>query len=683
MNRVSAPGLRTPLLAWLVAWCLVLGGDRRSSAEPIRVLDEPGAAEWLEVEPRRMLNAWLGPRVDRALDQRLARREPLFDQADVAAYQQEMRDFFLDSLGGLPERTPLDARVTGVWQGDGYRIEKVIYHSQPDFPVTATLYLPDGPGPHPGVLHSCGHSVDGKAAELYQRASALMAVQGLAVLCVDPLGQGERKQLASQGISGATTEHMLMGVAPILLGENLATTMIWDGIRGLDYLASRPEVDGQRLGCVGNSGGGMMTSYLMALDPRVQAAAPACFITDTRRKNVHPGPGDAEQNLHAQTLRGLDHADFILMRAPRPTLILSATKDFVPIEGSWEAFRQAKRLYSRLGLPEGVELVEVNEPHGFSPGLRVAAARWMARWLLDRDEAFEEPELETHPVSFLHAAPGGDVFNLDGARSFFDLMTARNAELAATRSRRWADPDERQTLLGEIRQLAGIPPRDALAPADKRRVGETSVDGIVWEKTIYRPEAGIVLPALIARPPDGTKGVVLWIDGDGKDSVLAAAESIGPWHEQGLAVCAVDLRGYGETAARPWRYRAVSRAMGRNSPETFIAYMLGQSLVGLRATDLLQIALTWRTEELPAGAAIHLVARGHATVPALHAAVLERSFFAEVDFEGGLESWGELCRGPVLDGWNLENAIHGALQVYDLPDLHRALPQAVECEASR
>ena len=682
MRRLLPLARSISLLVCLFGSAGGMGTSRLVRAETLRVLDDAAAVEWLDVEPWRMLNAWLGQQVDRALDQRLAQRERLFDQADVGAYQQEMRQVFLESLGGFPDRTPLEARVTGTLHAEGYRIEKIIYHSQPDFPVTATLYLPDGPGPHPGVLHSCGHSVDGKAAELYQRASALMAVQGMAVLCVDPLGQGERKQLASLGISGATTEHMLMGVAPILLGQNLATTMIWDGIRGLDYLASRPEIDAQRLGCVGNSGGGMMTSYLMALDPRVQAAAPACFITDTRRKNVRPGPGDAEQNLHAQTLRGLDHADFILMRAPQPTRILSATQDYVPIEGSWEAFRQAKRLYSRLGFPEGVDLVEVNEPHGFSPGLRLGAARWMARWLLRRDEAFEEPELEVHPVASLHAAPDGDVFQLAGARSFFDLMAARDVELQPTRARRWSEGECREELRAEIRRLAGIPARELLAPAEVTRFGEATVAGIAWEKAVYRPEAGIVLPALIAWPEAGPEGVVLWIDGEGKDSAPAAAARVGQWLAQGVAVCAPDLRGYGETAARPWRYQAVTPAMGRNSPETFIAYMLGQSLVGLRATDVLEIALSWQAE-LPAGAPVHLVARGHATVPALHAAFLERSLFAELDFEGGLASWSELCRGPVREGWNLEHAIHGALQVYDLPDLRRALQEPAECEANR
>jgi len=644
---------------------------------PPQVLDEEGvlaAGDWLDgTTPRRMLYDWLAVEVGEALDRRLERVEGLFEDAEVEAYQIEMREFFVSSLGGFPDRSPLEARTVGVVEGEGYRIERVLYHSQPGFPVSANLYLPEGEGPFPGVLHSCGHSADGKAAARYQEASALLARHGIAVLCVDPIGQGERKQLGAHGVTGSTTEHMLMGVAPVLLGRNLATHMIWDGIRGLDYLAERPEIDPTRLGAMGNSGGGMMTSYLMALDPRVVAAAPACFVTDTRRKNVRPGPGDAEQNLHGQTAYGLDHADFLLMRAPRPTLILSATQDYVPIEGAWESFRQAKRLYTRLGLPEGVDLVEDNVPHGFSPALQQGALRWMARWLQGRDERLEAPGVfEPLPEEALHAAPGGSVLALEGARSFFDLQAAEQAALAEGRSASWdlakRDAAAQAERLAEVRALVGLPGSDELAAAEFRAAGEVEHAGRLWEKRLCRPEPGIVLPALVARPEGEVRGAVLWIDGAGKDAVHGEAETVADWLERGLLVCAVDLRGYGETASVPWRYRATTEAMGLNSPEAFIAYMLGRSFVGLRAADLLRTAAAL-AEELPGEAPVHLVARGHAAVPALHAAALERERFARVDLAGGLESWVSLCDGPVMDGWQLENAVHGALRAYDLPDL--------------
>src|SRR5207248_3536007 len=137
------------------------------------------------------------------------------------------------------------------------------YDSQPGFTVSALLYLPSTPPPYPGVLFPCGHSENGKAADAYQRACMLLAKNGLAVLCCDPVGQGERKQILTPDGAGqfpATREHTMEGVGAILLGTNLARTMIWDGMRGIDYLQSRPDIDSSRIGCTGNSGGGTLTS---------------------------------------------------------------------------------------------------------------------------------------------------------------------------------------------------------------------------------------------------------------------------------------------------------------------------------------------------------------------------------------------------------------------------------------
>ena len=352
---------------------------------------DDGLSELLVLKPDdsgKTLRTLLLREANRAHDRRLERIEAFRTPDDVRSYQDQLRTVFRRSLGTFPDKTPLNARVVGEVVGDGCRIEKLIYESRPGFLVTANLYLPLTPPPFPGVLLPCGHSEVGKAEEAYQRACGLMARNGLAVLCYDPVGQGERKQILVADPDGnltsasrfrATSEHMLAGIGPILLGENLATYRIWDGIRGLDYLESRPDIDAARLGCTGNSGGGLMTSYLMALDSRIRVAAPSCFITTTRRKNVSPGPGDAEQNLFGQIAEGLDHPDFLLMRAPLPTLICAATHDFVPIEGTWEAFRQAKRVYRLLGASERVDLVEADAEHGFSQPLRRAVTQFMRR----------------------------------------------------------------------------------------------------------------------------------------------------------------------------------------------------------------------------------------------------------------------------------------------------------------
>ncbi len=165
----------------------------------------------------------------------------------------------------------------------------------------------------------CGHDDNGKAAEAYQRGCILLAKNGIAALCYDPIGQAERRQLidadGKPSGPGNTTEHTMLGIGALLLGRSTAGYRVWDGIRSLDYLAERPEVDAKRLGCTGCSGGGTLTSYLMALDDRVAVAAPSCYITSLERLFATIGPQDAEQNITGQVAFGLDHADYLGLRA--------------------------------------------------------------------------------------------------------------------------------------------------------------------------------------------------------------------------------------------------------------------------------------------------------------------------------------------------------------------------------
>jgi dienelactone hydrolase len=272
----------------------------------------------------------------------------------------------------------------------------VIYASRPGHRVTAVLYLPEGEPPWPAALVSCGHSRSAKAAGYNQRMCILLARHGIAAFCYDPIGQGERSQIL--GPDGqpkhrsTTTEHFLVGIGSILVGTNTAQYRIWDGIRGIDYLASRPDIDAERIGMTGCSGGGTLTSYVMALDDRVACAVPACYITTFRRLVETIGPQDAEQNIFGQIAFGMDQPDYLLMRAPRPTLICSTTGDFFDIAGTWDAYRQAKRFYGRLGFPERVDLAEFDGPHGIPKPGRAAMVHWMRRWLAGTDEPVAEAD---------------------------------------------------------------------------------------------------------------------------------------------------------------------------------------------------------------------------------------------------------------------------------------------------
>ncbi len=283
-----------------------------TTPDPMRVLGE-GVAKRGEGP----LRDFLRKESLAALDLRRKAYESLKSADNIKAYQSRLRGHFIESLGGFPERTPLRARVTGELRGEGFRVEKILYESQPGFVVSGLLYLPlAGAAPFPAVLMPCGHSGSGKAA--YQAPAMALVTHGFAVFCFDPIGQGERLQVSQGGasrdgpapnaVANPTNEHTILAPAPILFGRNLATDMIWDGMRAVDYLETRPDIDAKRIACAGNSGGGLMTSYLIALEPRLVAATPGCFVTTSARKNEHPGPGDpadVDAELRACRLRGL------------------------------------------------------------------------------------------------------------------------------------------------------------------------------------------------------------------------------------------------------------------------------------------------------------------------------------------------------------------------------------------
>jgi cephalosporin-C deacetylase-like acetyl esterase len=618
-----------------------------------------------------MLRNYLRKESHALLAQRLEKYEALKSVEAIHAYRQDLRAHFIAALGGYPERTPLNAKVVGHLEGEGFRAEKIVYESQPRFFVTAILYLPEGNAPHPVVLMPCGHTQNGKAG--YQQAAVTLARNGLAVFCFDPIGQGERVQLLAvqPGNDGrktfqfpTTNEHMVTGVAPILLGRSLASHMIWDGTRAIDYLATRKDLDPKRLGCAGNSGGGMMTSYLMALDDRIVSAAPSCFMTTSRHKNERPGPGDAEQNIYGQYAFGLDHPDFIILHAPQPVLIGTATRDYVPIEGAWEAFRQGKRVYTRLGYAERLDLIETDAPHGFSIQLREGVTRWMRRWLLNQDDVVFEQPTKLFADRELECTSTGNVLELAGARTIFDLNREEAARLARQRKQTWdaRTPDERRRM---VRTTAGI--RDELGTAHVERSATISRPGYTIQKIVVTPEIGIELPALHFVPEKPSGKASLYLHGRGKHVDAGPAGPIERLVREGTEVLAVDLRGFGETAMSPWR-TAPADVAGPNGAEAFVAYMMGRSLAGMRAEDTLVAAKLLPALSGPANRRIELIAVEDAGIPALHAAALAPELFSNVQIVRTIQSWERVIEATVTKR-QFENVVHGALRVYDLPNL--------------
>ena len=646
-----------------------------------------------------MVRHYMLEQAGKAFQRREAAFEELKTPEQMREHQRRMREFLRAQLGDFPDRTPLEARVVARHQRDGYSVERVLYQSRPGHTVTALLYLPEGPPPYPGVLIACGHAANAKSSELYQRAGVLLAQGGMAALCYDPIGQGERHQILEpdgrprfeNGI-----EHMLVAVSSIPLGLSAATYRIWDGIRSLDYLTSRDEIDPDRIGLTGNSGGGLVTTLLMALDERIACAAPSCYVTHVKELLHTNGPGDSEQQVYGEIAQGLGHADYLMIRAPKPTLICAATRDEVfDISGSWRTLREAKRFYGRLGYPERVDLVEADVTHGFFRPLREGMARWMRRWLLGIDDGLREDdspllsddegstqefivaqgadysEFNRVRLPVIQCSPRGQVQLMEGARSVFQFNREREKELAVLRRAYWKRTP-RDEALDEVRRLAGIRRLHELPPLTTEDTGTLSRPGYTIHKLVLHPEPGIRLPALRFVPDAGSRDLVLYLHGQGKQVDAGPGGPIEKQVLEGREVLAVDLRGVGETepAKGKWGYGPL---FGPDWEEFYMAYMLGRSYLGMRAEEILVIARKLASASGSGTArGVHLVGIGEAGPAALHAAALEPALFDSLELRRSLVSWSNVIQTEVPVN-QLVNTVHASLQKYDLPDLLKTL----------
>ena len=618
------------------------------------------------VEPQKMVHRYLLAEAQKHFDNRRNIIAQLKTPDQIQARQRELREKFIDAIGGFPERTPLRPEVVGKIQCNGYRIEKVIYESRPNHHVTANLYIPDGAGPFPGVLMPIGHSINGKAAEYVQRGSMILVKNGIAVLTYDPIGQGERRQLLNEmgkaAIPGSTAEHTMIGVGAMLIGEGTASYRIWDGIRSLDYLASRPEIDPKRLGCSGCSGGGTMTSYLMALDDRIAVAAPSCYITSLERLFATIGPQDAEQNIPGSVAFEMEHSDFLTMRGPKPTLVLSASRDFFDIQGTWTSFREAKRLYGLLGYGERIDIFESDSTHGYPKSQREAMVRWMRRWLVQKDEPIVEGESVLIKDEELLCTRTGQVLEDRKGRSAFDITAERAQKLASTRV------IEKESFVNDVAKTIGV--KLPIAPAAMKEIGVIQRDGYAIQKLVFTTEPGIVVPGLLFATKQKDKlPLMIVLNHRGMSVDAAPGGRLETEMKKGRRVLALDLRGMGETAPGAIPPANKPSPFGNDFKEAFISLHLNRPLLGQRVFDLLSIVSKMGASEI--------IATGTTGPIALHAGVLEPSVKSLV-IEDSIASWESVARAKVTTD-QLTNVVVGVLKKYDLPDLIAAMaPRKVE-----
>jgi len=617
---------------------------------------------------RRMLPSYLNNIGFRMLGERKRRVEHLVTIEDVNKRRSYVREQMLKDLGGFPDRTPLNARVVGVLERPGYRIEKVIFESQPHFYVTANLYLPKtGHPPYPAILYPLGHERGGKTNPTWQQMLGSLATKGFVALAWDPVGQGERLQIFDEDlreskVGNSTTEHTVVGTQCMLVGDHLARYTIWDGMRALDYLLSRKEVDPARIGLTGNSGGGTHTAYIAALDDRIQVAAPSCYITSWHLMLDTIGPQDAEQTFPLWLQEGLDYPDYLYAFAPKPYLLLSAIRDFFPIAGARETFAEAEKVYSAIGEREKVGMFEADDGHGYNKSRRLAAYDWFGRWLKGARDTDPEPQIEMATPEELRCTATGQVSTSLGGESVFTLNQKRLAQLKASRLTRPAD------LPGKVREVIRYEPPSG--PLQVTSYGAITRSGYRIEKLIYESEPGIFIPSLLYVPDAGAskKAAVLMVTGDGKAASASEAEQFAA---SGTVVLSIDMRGTGETRVdADVNSREFDHYFG-DFNNTMTAFLVGKTMAGMRALDISRgvDVLTSRKEVDPNQ--VYGYGKDEGALPLLYTTVLDGRI-RRVMLEGMLVSYESVVNSRVSRRI-LEGVAPGMLKYYDLQDLVAAM----------
>ncbi len=615
-------------------------------------------------------------------------RAKLKTKADAETYIRGVRDKIATCFGKFPEKTPLNAKVTGKLERDAYTIEKVIFESRPGFYVTANLYVPHAAKKKklPGVVGSCGHSHNGKAEPAYQSFCQGLARMGYVVLIFDPIGQGERLQYAHLEKPGrpgvGVGEHLLAGNQQFLVGEFFGSWRAWDGIRALDYLLSRPEVDPKHVGITGNSGGGTMTTWLCGVEPRWTMAAPSCFVTTFRRNLENELPADTEQCPPRALALGLDHADFIACLAPKPVVIMAKEKDYFDVRGAEETYSRLRGIYKLFGVEDNVKLHVGPTGHGYTIENREAMYQWFNR-ATGVSDLKTEPKLTIEKEEDLLCAPKGQVSELksktvfsftekEGVRTALIWRTARQVIIRGvieTLAEKWERPLWASL---HLPKRDGVPDYRILRPTTDRKYPKPHATTYVIETE--KPAVAVVYrlsdAAHLSRPPKDEKPAILYISHHSADSELRdeplVAELVKA--EPKTAFYACDVRGIGESRPDTCGTNQFLVPYGNDYFYAIHGLMLDKPYVGQKTFDVLRV-LDWLKDI--GHKEVHLVAKGWGTIPATFAALLSE-LVTRVTLKNALTSYEDVARSETYT-WPLSSFVPDVLKSFDLPDCYKAL----------
>lgn len=568
-------------------------------------------------------------------------------------FRRRTRRLFLKSLGGLPRKTPLNARAVGKLERDGYAVEKVLFESRPGFLVTGNLYVPDNiQAQAPAIFSMPGHAPEGKAGrDNYQDFYIPFARAGFIVFVIDPPGQGERGKYYEPTTGN---EHFTAGYQMYLTGANFAQHYVWDSIRAIDYLVSRREVDAKRIAVTGVSGGGMATYYLAALENRVSAFVPVCMLT-TCEDFWQSGPvWAAHPELYPDGLlaAGVGPAELAAAAFPRPILIISAQEDFMPAAGAQRISRAVSRMYRHLGRAESAGFFLAPGKHAYGPEARTACLKFLRRHFGMADASVPSWEVRYETPDALSCTQGRSVIK-EGSPTVWSLNASHADDLVCSRGDLTA-----ASLKRAVRRVLRLP-----SGVELRKIGETEgrSRGRAWREVTLTPDGVIpVSGRLYAGHPGRADEWTVILARDGADG----AERLG---EGGVGCagnrCVLECRGTGRTRRRVEERDGYYTWFGSESRLASFYLLAGRTLLGCRVAELLSAL----DALLPEARKISIWGEAELGLVGLFGAVFDRRI-AEVSLDGCPSSFLEIVR-RVDTPYAASVILPGVLKHFDIPDV--------------
>ncbi len=466
------------------------------------------------------------------------------DEWEPLADRIRKRLLISSGLMPLPERTPLNAEISGRIEHDDYSVEKVRFEARPGFYVTGNLYRPVGDGPFPAAVCPHGHwekgrIEDGPRGSVPARCIT-MARMGIIAFSYDMIGYNDSLQFP-HGWGGR--KEALWGIHPFAM-------QLWSSVRAVDFVQGLPGVDPERIACVGASGGGTQTFTLTAIDPRIQVAAPVNMISHSMQG------GCGCENAPIIRFEN-SNMEIGALAAPRPLLMVSATGDWT--RETWRVeFPSIQSIYELHNAAGHVETTQVDAEHNFNQLSREAVYRFFGKWLLNDPERwaqFTEPAYTVEKTEDLRVFPDDKL--PDGTPTKEEVIASA---IAANRAK-WqailpATAEQAPAFraqYGDALPLAlgaVIPDVNSLDP---ERTGYIeNKDYIIEHWVIRRPCVGDAIPAILYRSRGAeSQDAVIVVHGRGKAALAdVAAGKPGPLVQalidKGKAVLAIDAFLLGE-----------------------------------------------------------------------------------------------------------------------------------------